>query len=1640
MPSFLSNNHVDAETVGERLLPQVVDRSAETQPDLSFCIIPRSPVSTSQGWRNVSYQDLSRAVNYMSWWIEEKMGEDGAGNTIAYMGLNDLRYFIISLAGLKTGHEILFPSPRIADEAQLYLLKVTNCKHFVYSAEHQRKPETLKKTKQNLILWEIPSLEFILEQAAKPYPYTKSYAEAEHDPYIIIHSSGTTGMPKPVHLRNGYFAVVDNLSHLEAPKGRKIAFWTKHQSGELHLSMSPFFHLMGFATFVYGVFNNARSVYAPDTQITVPLLTEIVATTKPTCATIVPSLLEDMSHSAEGLKLIKGFQTIYYGGAPLAPSIGKRLYAMTQLVSVFGSTETGLVPSLIVGNDDWDYFEWHPAAGLEMRPVGSELYELVVPKSANRKHTGIFQSFPDLEEYRTHDGFMKHPTKPGLWRSEGRLDDVIVLSNGEKFNSTNAEKIIDGHPLVSASLIIGEKRFQAALLVQPDWNQWSEDQDPRTLIDAIWPTVEKANAILPGHGKVFKSRIGLAKKNKPFKTTPKRTLQRRPIVQDYEEEINVLYDAAGDEMQWGHLPAGADLTGIKSYLKHIISNLLPDSDAALSDGSDIFSLGIDSLQTLVLSRGLQREVQFQVPEKEFVISTQTLYSHPTIGQLAQFVHSVITSNPSENIVEDEASRATRLHGLVDKYTKTLPEQSLSLPPKPATHQAILTGSTGSLGNYILQLLLSDSYISKVYCLNRSADAQSRQQKSFEQKGIDLDLHNKDRVEFLQASFGDEMFGLEAQKYKEMTKSVDIIIHNAWQVNFNHKSESFEYPHIQGVRRFVDFSLESKYRPHIYFVSSISSIGAWKPEHGPVIPEVLHEDPDVAYRMGYGESKWTSEQICAIASKKSGVPTSILRVGQIAGPTAEKGLWNPHEWLPAIISTSKSLGKIPSSLGTMGNENIDWIPVDTLAKIIVDIVHSRQDTSSQSTAAFFHLANPKISPWASLVQEVRKHFPAEPVDLSTWVHALEEVRNPTPEDFETKPALKILSFYQGALNGAKESGVPMSVERTKEASRTMREIKPIDGELMENWLKQWGGVTGLMTACRLAKADPNLDIVVLEKGPSTKDNPLVKNPAFYLKNLLPDSKLTTFYKSAASPNVAGRNIVVPMGHCLGGGGSINFMVYARPQMIDFDDWKTEGWGSGDMLPFLKRASITGISCNIPGIDKSVHGYSGEMSVSSGTYAQEVFQNDFIKSCDSIGIKSVPDPQNLYEANGVGKWNMWIDNRDGERSDVPHRILFPLLETKNTKLKIITDTTVVRILFDKNKQATGVEYSPNVGGNPQVIKAGKFVILAGGAISTPTVLERSGYGQKAILEKFGIPPVHYNEAVGTNYQDHNVFFYPYKSTAKPEETLDGLLSGRLTVEEAFEQKKANPVRNILGWNGLDCFGKIRPSAEDVKRMGPEFEKRWNRDFKERPTRPAMMLSSIAGFAGDYSAIPVGQYFSLGPYTPYPYSRGHAHIASTSAFDPPDFNCGFFQDPIDITKLVWGYKVQREIARRMNHYLGPLEVGHPKFAPDSKAASSYTDQHPEIKRIEYSENDDEAISQFLRENIGTAWHSLGTCAMKPETEGGVVDKDLNVHGVKGLKIVDLSICPSNVACNTYSVALAVGEKASSLLARDLGIPYTV
>ncbi|KAJ5888250.1 hypothetical protein N7495_008291 [Penicillium taxi] len=874
----------------------------------------------------------------------------GNSQTLAYIGENDIRYFVMIVACNKTNYKVFFPSLRNSDEAFIGLLAATKCHRLIYSVDQAKRATHVSEICRTPLV-QIPSQQEMF-QDAKHYPYSKTYEEMVDETSFIIHSSGTTGLPRPIPLTHGYLGVYDYLSTISFPSHRIPCFHYNLTSDDLVLSTAPFYHMMGIYPLLHAVFGGVPVAIAPSQPLSMGFLVSLMKIANPSAVIYPSSILEDLHSSREDLAQLSRMDYVWYGGAPLSPAVGQALSKVTNLCQFTGATEMGFIHSMMAEDkEDWVYFEWTPQFNVIMDPVFGDgegiLFELVVPRGPDRDAHGIFHTFPDLQIYRSNDLYTQHPTKSHLWKYYARYDDIVVLSNGEKFNPVGMEKVIEGHSLVYKAMITGKKRFQAALLVQPNWSLWDdrrkEISSSWNYVEAIWPSIEEAN---------------------------KGTLQRLNTERDYRVKIEAVYEqhAIISSLRFPEHPL---FSSVKDFIAQEVASQLHRNE--ISETEDLYTAGLDSLQTILLANVIAELVRYYSPQQPVRIVPQTIYSNPTVNQLSESVMAILHG---KNAAVTEP-RADKLDRLVDAYTDGLQYHS---PGEPSEENVVLlTGPTGSLGTCILNVLLGRADVTRVYCLNRSPDSRREQEMAFTKRGLTRLPVNDDKVKFLTISYGKEKLNLGESNYTELLNSVTTIIHNAWTLDFNQAVESFD-PHYKGIRNLINLSLASRHRAHLYFVSSISTVGAWMPSEAQLsVPEMVCETSAAVMASGYAESKYIAERICLTASRIAGVSATVLRVGQIAGPAgAMKGELSRREWIPSIVLTSKMIGKLPNSLGTMV---VDWIPVNTVAEIILELIDYRSLVSATESFACFNIVNPKSTSWHVLASPVRERYNLESVSLA-----------------------------------------------------------------------------------------------------------------------------------------------------------------------------------------------------------------------------------------------------------------------------------------------------------------------------------------------------------------------------------------------------------------------------------------------------------------------------------------------------------------------------------------------------------------------------------------------------------------------------------------------------------------------------------
>jgi choline dehydrogenase len=551
-----------------------------------------------------------------------------------------------------------------------------------------------------------------------------------------------------------------------------------------------------------------------------------------------------------------------------------------------------------------------------------------------------------------------------------------------------------------------------------------------------------------------------------------------------------------------------------------------------------------------------------------------------------------------------------------------------------------------------------------------------------------------------------------------------------------------------------------------------------------------------------------------------------------------------------------------------------------------------------------------------------------------------------------------------------------------------------------------GSAGCVLANRLT-ACGKYRVLLLEAGGSDR-NIWVQMPLGYGRTFF-DPKVNWMYNTEEDSGLNGRSAYWPRGKVLGGSSSINAMVYIRGLASDFDSWRDEGnsgWGWNDVLPYFKRSE------NHEWGASEYHGAGGELHVTDIRHYVHPLCHDFLQGAEACGFPQTDD-FNGEQMEGVGTFQ--INTRNGWRASSSNAFLRPVLKRKN--LTVMTHAQAARVLFENvqtggktdahadvqartdsvvdfanlKPRAVGVEYFKD--SQLQQVFAEKEVILSGGAINSPQLLQLSGIGDPDLLARFDIPLVVANSSVGRNMQDHLAMTHYYKSH-KP--TLNNELYpllGKLKVG----------IQYVLGRKGLlslsvnQAGGFIRSNPDELK---PNLQLYFNPlTYTLKPGDSKLMNPDpYAAFSMSFNAC-------------RPESRGHLEIRSTDPLDKPLIYPNYLDTDKDIQEAIEGCKVLRDLAAS---------------EPIAKLIKSETLPGAQVQ------TDEELLADF-RERAGTIYHAVGTCRMGQDVANSVVDETLRVHGVSGLRVIDASVFPSITSGNTNAPSIMVGEKGADLVLGD-------
>jgi len=520
-----------------------------------------------------------------------------------------------------------------------------------------------------------------------------------------------------------------------------------------------------------------------------------------------------------------------------------------------------------------------------------------------------------------------------------------------------------------------------------------------------------------------------------------------------------------------------------------------------------------------------------------------------------------------------------------------------------------------------------------------------------------------------------------------------------------------------------------------------------------------------------------------------------------------------------------------------------------------------------------------------------------------------------------------------------------------------------------------GSAGCVLADRLSASGRDR-VLVLEAG-GADDGFWLKTPIGYGRTFA-DPAVNWKYETLPNPGLGGRTMYWPRGRVVGGSSSINALVYCRGMPADFDDWRdlgNAGWGWQDVRPYFEKSERR--------VDPGGRAHTdGPLDVKDVGPFLHATRRHWFGAAAELGLP-VSDDFNGAAPEGVGCYQVTI--RNGKRWSAADAFLRPALRRANVRLE--TRAWVRKIRVD-GRSAVGVEYLKD--GANVAAEADREVILCGGSVNSPQLLQLSGIGPGAKLAEFGIPVVLDNPAVGGNLQDHLAVSYSFRAT---EPTLNDELSspiGKLIAGMRYLVMRSGPLS--LSVNQFGGFLRADPHA----------------------ARPDVQLyfNPITYGAGDANRkrIDVDPFsgFILCFQPTRPTSRGRIDIASADFRAAPAIAPNYLATDKDLADVVHGGRLIQRIARTK----AMRSLIHAAIPPAVDAM------------------DDEAISADFRARAATVYHPVGTCRMGPRPADSVVDPSLRVHGIGRLRVVDASVFPAVTSANTNAPTLMVAQRAADLI----------
>lgn len=855
-------------------------------------------------------------------------------------------------------------------------------------------------------------------------------------------------------------------------------------------------------------------------------------------AVILPSIALELVQAPELLEYCSNLEMVLYTGGPLTESTGHLISEKVRLICQYGVAELGAVAQLWdeneFGREDWSYIRFHPGIGYEMRPydnTGNHDFYIV----RNSKHIFAQPAFcissgEGNECITGNDLFRKHPKKPDLWRWVARKSDLITFITGERFSPVQFEDmVLESSGQVRGALVGAPQSLSTALIIQLHDHQEISDLRGIELLEELWSSIKLANKrCLPPILQVAKDQIYLARPEYAMLRTDRGVVRRAETYKLFLPWIKAPknYTASVDLAFDPRDPNGFSFTddehNLKDWVRGVVLKTMSRLD--IGDDHDFFALGMRSSQANLVMRRLRQCLK--LPE----ITLNFVRAYASVNKLTLMLRQYLREDALQKDTAKKNSFSSR-ESLLYEYAQRIdavPASTRSLLSATPPAVVLLVGSTGRIGSNVLEVLASKSEVSKVICFSRSESGREEQELRSGAHGLPQDWQSfAHKIEFVKGDLSEESLGLDPEYYNQLALLTHVIIHAAWSLDFNERLQFFK-PHLGGLVNLLRFANACVQLNHFLFLSSVDAVLQLRQEDiiAPegtinvfeeadpaetkyIIPEeivVANEEADPA--TGYAESKYVAEHLLLHAAQRLARPVriTIARLNQVAGfaklPTQHK--WpteNEHAFFPRLVLGARRLRSLPNSLCPRYN-HIDWVPVDLLARMLVEIALSNwehsmgpspttkrdarsgpgerssvpdEDAERRKVPTVIHLVNPRPIKWAhahtvvanelrnwcgpvksetlrefcmKLAQDAR----VTPMWSSKVVHGDQKVDVETRAYIKVNPAIKSWRLWKqmGEADALRTRPWEIGIHRGRWLCEEFQRLEAVQDE----WLKRW----------------------------------------------------------------------------------------------------------------------------------------------------------------------------------------------------------------------------------------------------------------------------------------------------------------------------------------------------------------------------------------------------------------------------------------------------------------------------------------------------------------------------------------------------------------------------------------------------------